>query len=51
MMNYERIKSLESSITKNKKRLVEESNLKRKQMIRHKIEIDEIRIKIERLKD
>jgi hypothetical protein len=51
-MNTEKINNLQERIRKNRKKLKDETgNLKNQQILRLKIKIDELQIKIERLKD
>ena len=51
-MNLDRINNIRERIKRNKEKLREEQgNFKNQKMLRHKIRIDELQIKIERLKD
>lgn len=51
-MNIEKIKKIENRIKSNKEKLRnEKGNLKNQQILRLKINLDELQIKIERLKD
>ena len=49
-MNIQMIRNIEDRITKNKKKLNEEPDNKKKQILRLKIQIDEMKVKLERLK-
>jgi hypothetical protein len=44
------VRNIEDRITKNRKKLNEETDSKKKQILRLKIQIDEIKVKLERLK-
>lgn len=48
-MNYQKIRLIQDRIRKNRKKLMEESENKRKDILRLKIGIDEYRVKLERL--
>ena len=48
-MNYQKIRLIEDRITKNRKKLSEEKDYKKKEILRLKIGIDEYRVKLERL--
>lgn len=50
-MNLEKIRQIEERIVKNRKRLQEETDQRKKNILRLKIGIDELKIKIERLQD
>lgn len=50
-MNVERIRQIEARIQKNRLKLQEEKDQKRKTILRMKMSIDDLRIKIEKLKD
>ena len=51
-MNTEKINNLQERIRKNRKKLKDETgNLKNQRILRLRIQIDELQIKIERLKD
>ncbi len=51
-MDTERIKSIEKRITSNREKLKKEKgNYRNQQILRLKIQIDELQVKIERLKD
>jgi hypothetical protein len=50
-MNLEKIRTIEERIIKNRKRLQEEKDQKKKNILRLRISIDELKIKIERLQD
>lgn len=49
-MNFDKIYQLKNQIKKKKQKLKNEKDIKKKQVLRLKISIDEINIKIERLK-
>jgi hypothetical protein len=49
-MNFQMIRNIEDRISKNRKKLNEETDNKKKQILRLKIQIDEIKVKLERLK-
>jgi len=44
------IRNIEDRISKNRKKLNEETDNRKKQILRLKIQIDEIKVKLERLK-
>jgi hypothetical protein len=50
-MNYEKIRQIEIRIAKNRKRLQEEKDQKKKNILQLRISIDELKNKIERLQD
>jgi hypothetical protein len=50
-MNVERIRQIEARIQKNRLKLQEEKDQKKKTILRMKMSIDDLRIKIEKLKD
>ena len=50
-MNVERIRQIEARIQKNRLKLQEETDQKKKTIVRMKMSIDDLRIKIEKLKD
>jgi hypothetical protein len=50
IMNFQMIRNIEDRISKNRKKLNEETDNKKKQILRLKIQIDEIKVKLERLK-
>jgi hypothetical protein len=50
-MNLEKIRNIEERLLKNRKRLQEEKDQKKKNILRLRIGIDELKIKIERLQD
>lgn len=50
MINFERIRDLNNSIKKNKDKLKTETEFQKKEVLKLKIQIDDLRIKIERLK-
>ena len=49
-MNFQMIRNIEDRISKNRKKLNEETDNKKKQILRWKIQIDEIKVKLERMK-
>jgi hypothetical protein len=49
-MNFEKIRQIEDRITKNRIKLQEEKDPKKKEVLRLKIGIDEYKVKLERLK-
>lgn len=49
-MNFQKIRLIEDRITKNRKKLTEEKDPKKRESLRLKIGIDEYRMKLERLK-
>ena len=49
MVNYNKIKNWNEAITKNKNKLKIETDFKKKEKLRYKIQIDELKVKIERL--
>jgi len=49
-MNFQMIRNIEDRISKNRKKLNEETDNRKKQILRLKIQIDEIKVKLERLK-
>ena len=49
-MNFQKIRQIEDRITKNREKLMNEKDLKKKEILRVKIQIDELRVKQERLK-
>lgn len=49
MVNYNKIKNWNEAITKNKIKLKIETDFKKKEKLRYKIQIDELKVKIERL--
>jgi hypothetical protein len=50
-MNVERIRQIEARIQKNRLKLQEEKDQKKKTILRMKMSIDDLRIKIEKLMD
>lgn len=50
IMNFQMIKNIEDRISKNRKKSNEETDNRKKQILRLKIQIDEIKVKLERLK-
>jgi len=50
-MNLEKIRNIEERLMKTRKRLQEEKDQKKKNILRLRIGIDELKIKIERLQD
>ncbi len=49
-MNFEKIRNIEDRIVKNRQKLQKESDSKKKNIIRLKISIDELKVKLERTK-
>lgn len=49
MIDYKIIRKLTENINKNRAKLAEETDYKKKQKLRYKIEIDGLKIKIEQL--
>jgi hypothetical protein len=49
-MNFKKIREIEDRITKNRMKLMEEKDSKKKEVLRLKIGIDEFKVKLERLK-
>jgi hypothetical protein len=50
MVDYEKIRKLQDTIEKNKGKLSFEDDYKKREELRIKIKIDELKIKLERLK-
>ncbi len=48
IMNFQMIRNIEDRISSNKKKLNGETDNKKKQILRWKIQIDEIKVKLER---
>ena len=49
-MNFQKIRQIEERVTKNREKLMNEKDPKKKEILRVKIQIDELRVKQERLK-
>jgi hypothetical protein len=49
-MNYQKVKQIEDRISRNRKKLMEEKNSKKREILRLRIGIDEYKLKLERLK-
>ncbi len=49
-MDFQKIRSIEDRISKNRERLMNERDTKMKEQLRLKIGIDEYKVKLERLK-
>lgn len=49
-MNFEKVRNMEERIFKNRERLKEMKDPKKKEILRLKIGIDEMKVKMERLK-
>lgn len=49
-MNYQKTRQIENRISLNKKKLTEEKDSKKKEILKLKIGIDEYKLKLERLK-
>jgi hypothetical protein len=50
MIDYQKIKTIQEKIDKNKKKLIVETDYKKKEVLKLKIKIDELKIKLERFK-
>lgn len=51
MNDFEKIRKIEDTITKNRHKLMNEKDSKKRSILQYKVQIDELRIKIIRLKD
>lgn len=49
-MDFQKVRQIEDRITKNREKLMNEKDPKKKEILRVKIQIDELRVKQERLK-
>ena len=49
-MNFQKIRQIEERVTKNREKLMNEKDPKKKEILRVKIQIDELQVKQERLK-
>lgn len=49
-MDYQKIRQMEDRISKNRLKLIEEKDSKKKEILRLRIGIDELKVKLERLK-
>ena len=49
-MNFQKIRKIEDTITKNRKKLSLEKDYKKREILRLRIAIDEYRVKLEKLK-
>jgi hypothetical protein len=49
-MNFQRIRIIEDRISQNRQKLMKETDNKKKEILRLKIQIDEYKVKLERLK-
>lgn len=49
-MDYQKIRQMEDRISKNRFKLMEEKDSKKKEILRLRIGIDELKVKLERLK-
>jgi hypothetical protein len=49
-MNFQKVRQIEERVTKNREKLMNEKDPKKKEILRVKIQIDELRVKQERLK-
>jgi hypothetical protein len=49
-MDYQKIRQMEDRISKNRLKLMEEKDSKKKEILRLRIGIDELKVKLERLK-
>ncbi len=50
-MNFEKVRQIEDRVNRNREKLMKEKDSKKKEILRVKIQIDELRVKQERLKD
>jgi hypothetical protein len=50
-MNFQKVRQIEERVTKNREKLMNEKDPKKKEILRVKIQIDELRVKQERLKN
>jgi hypothetical protein len=50
-MNFYKIRQIEDRITKNREKLMNEKDFKKKEILRVKIQMDELKVKLERLKN
>jgi hypothetical protein len=49
-MNFEKIKQINERVIKNREKLMKEKDFKKKEILRLRIQIDELKEKLERLK-
>ena len=49
-MDYQKVRQMEDRISKNRLKLMEEKDSKKKEILRLRIGIDELKVKLERLK-
>jgi len=49
-MNYKKVRQIEDRLVKNRRKLMVERNPKKKSIMRLRIGIDELKVKLERLK-
>jgi hypothetical protein len=49
-MNFQKIRKLEDKITKNRQKLMEVKEPKKKEILRLTVNIDELKVKLERMK-
>lgn len=49
-MNFKKIRDIEERVTKNRLKLMDEKDSKKKEILRLRIGIDEFKVKLERLK-
>ena len=49
-MDFKKVRKLEDKITKNRQRLSDVKDIKKREILRYTIMIDELKVKIERLK-
>jgi hypothetical protein len=49
-MNFQKVRQIEERVTKNREKLMNEKDPKKKEILRVKIQIDELRLKQEKLK-
>lgn len=50
-MNFEKVRQISDRVSKNREKLMNEKDPKKKEILRLKIQIDEIKEKLERLKN
>lgn len=50
-MNFEKVRQISDRVSKNREKLMNEKDPKKKEILRLKIQIDEIKGKLERLKN
>jgi hypothetical protein len=50
-MNFQKVRQISDRVSKNRHKLMNEKDTKKKEILRLKIQIDELKEKLERLKD